>query len=499
MEKVSGIKEEKLQKIIEELSQLSQKREKELKQMKLLAQKLKKREEELFLLKNQRKKELEHLEEVAKLLFKRDFALRKLKEILERQKEEIENTAHLLLKRDFEFRELKEKREKEFQELIEKAQDLENSRKALMNILEDVENARAEAESERDKTLAIIENFPEGLLVFDKENVLVSINPQAEKFFKVKREEVLEKSSIELQKEGYFLPLFEIIGPEIKKVEKKELPLEENLTLEVSTISVKREKEKIGTVVILRDVTREKMIERLKTEFVSIAAHQLRTPLSAIKWSISLLREEDLSPEEKEDLIYKIYQANERMIKLVNDLLNVTRIEEGRYVYNPQWKDFAEIVKAKFDTYLDEARRKNIKLTLKLPERPLPKVKVDEEKISLCVQNLIENAIHYTNPGGRVEVEVSFNEKNKEILFKVKDTGIGIPKDQQKRIFTKFFRAENAMRTETEGSGLGLFITKNIIEAHGGKIWFESEEGKGSTFYFTLPVKEEFEEFVKSF
>ena len=116
----------------------------------------------------------------------------------------------------------------------------------------------------------------------------------------------------------------------------------------------------------------------------------------------------------------------------------------------------------------------------------MPKVRVDIEKISLAIQNLLDNAIRYNTIGG--EIELALKKKDSEIEFSIRDTGIGIPKNQQQRIFTKFFRAPNALKLETEGSGLGLFIAKNIIEAHGGRIWFESEEGSGTTFYFTLPV-----------
>jgi signal transduction histidine kinase len=122
---------------------------------------------------------------------------------------------------------------------------------------------------------------------------------------------------------------------------------------------------------------------------------------------------------------------------------------------------------------------------------------VDVEKIKLAVQNLIENAIKYTPNRGSIEVNLRANKK--EVELSVKDTGVGIPEDQKSRIFTKFFRGSNVVRIDTEGSGLGLFISKNIIEAHGGRIWFDSEEGVGTTFYFTLPVKEEFGEFMKDF
>ena len=185
------------------------------------------------------------------------------------------------------------------------------------------------------------------------------------------------------------------------------------------------------------------------------------------------------------------------MITLINDLLNVTRIEEGRYLYRPVLTDIESLVQFVINTLRDQIKKKEIKFEYKKPKKKLPKVMLDVEKMRLAIQNLLDNAIRYTRPEGRVTV--SLRHVKKEIELSVKVTGIGIPKDQQERVFIKFFRGANAIRLETEGSGLGLFIVKNIIEAHGGKIWFESEEGKGTTFYFTIPVKEKFGEFLREF
>jgi len=183
------------------------------------------------------------------------------------------------------------------------------------------------------------------------------------------------------------------------------------------------------------------------------------------------------------------------MINLINDLLDVTRIEEGRYLYEPVLIDFEPLVQSVINTYREEIKKKELKLEFKKPEKKLPQVRVDVEKMGLAIQNLLDNAIKYTLDGG--EIIISLVPAEKAIEFLIKDTGIGIPKNQQDKVFSKFFRGSSAIKMETDGSGLGLFIAKNIIEAHGGKIWFESEEGKGTTFYFTLPVEKEFGEFLE--
>ena len=366
---------------------------------------------------------------------------------------------------------------------------------ALLNILEDVEKERKMVEEEKNKTLAIITHLSDGLLVFDKGGRLSSANHQAEKFLAVSAKEIMGQSVSELAERPDFKVLADLIGPGIKAIFRKELVLSKNLTVEVSTEPMMPKGEKLGTLIILHDISREKMVEKIKTEFVSLAAHQLRTPLSAIKWTLKMLLDGDLGEitEDQKEFIEKTYQSNERMIALINDLLDITRIEEGRYLYRPTLADFEEVAFSTADYCRELATRKKIDFLLKKPEIKLPKTSMDVEKVGLVVQNLIENAIKYTPAGGKIEASMGYDKAKKEIVFSVKDTGVGIPVDQQARIFTKFFRGANVMRMETEGSGLGLFISKNIIEAHGGKIWFESKEREGTTFYVVLPVGEKIE------
>ena len=395
--------------------------------------------------------------------------------------------------------ELEERVEERTKELEKRTKELENTRRALINMLEDVEEARIKAEEERSKTQAIITNFVDGLLVFDKENILISANPQVEIFFKIKAGQIIGQSFAELTKASNLNSLFQllnnspsdksIIDKGIKSIFRREFNLRKNLVLEVSTFPILRNKERIGTSVILHDISREKFIEQMKTEFVSLAAHQLRTPLSAIKWTLRMILDGDLGEitREQEDFLQKTYQSNERMIHLINDLLNVTRIEEGRYLFKPALAQIEDVINPIIKSYREEMKRKKITFTFKKPKTRLSKVKIDKEKIGLAIENFIDNALKYTFPGGQVTVTLKCGKK--EIEFSVKDTGVGIPKDQQDRIFTKFFRGANVIRMETEGSGLGLFIAKNIIEAHGGTIWFESKEGRGSTFRFTLPIE----------
>jgi len=369
---------------------------------------------------------------------------------------------------------------------------LEESRRALLNILEDTESAKFQAEEEKKKTNAVFNNFPDGLLMLDEQKKLELINPRAEELLDLKQTDIIGLSLKELSNFNQAKALVKILRTKKQKKEenlKEEMNLDnKGIILEITTQPIKTGSKIDSTLVILHDITREKFIDTLKSQFVSVAAHQLRTPLSIIKWSLSMLLGGEMGdiPQKHKDVLVKANQTNERMIRLINDLLNVARIEEGRFIYKPTTVEFTEIVEAIIDSVMPLIEEKKIKLTADLNKGTDKVVKVDIEKIRLAAKNLVDNAIRYTPEDGTITITLV--KEDGKVLFSIKDSGIGIPKDQQDRVFTKFFRASNAVRKETEGTGLGLFITKNIIESHDGTIWFKSQENKGTTFFFNLPV-----------
>ena len=377
---------------------------------------------------------------------------------------------------------------------LEEKVQFEDTRRALLNILEDTERARRQAEDDRKKIQLIITDLVDGILVFDAKGCVEFANSQVEHVFDVESARILGKSLADL---AVTLPAFDgllkMLQQEEDRLFRKELAIGE-VTLEVTELPFEE-----GTMLVLHDVTREKAIERMKTEFVSLAAHQMRTPLSAIKWSLQMLLEGDMGQvnEKQKEFLSSAYESNERMITLINDLLNVTRIEAGRYLYQPSFVQIEDIVEEQIQLYKIEAERRGIVLTFVHPLEKYPKALVDPEKISIAIQNLIDNALHYTPKGG--EVTVSVTHDTKELRIQVADTGLGIPEKDKAKIFERFFRASNTKRVYTEGSGLGLYIAKHIVEVNRGKIWFESQESKGTTFIFTLPIKEEMEEFLKKF
>lgn len=373
-------------------------------------------------------------------------------------------------------------------EIRGKTQELEASSKALMNILEDIDEAKRIAEAEKNKTFAIITHFTDGLLFFDKRSELSLVNPQAEELLGEKKENLIGKAIAELAAMPSLGHIISLFDDKKQAILKNEIEIRENQNVEASIIPVMLDEEFLGTMVIIHDVTREKLIEKMKTEFVSLTAHQLRTPLSAIKWTLRMFLDGDLGQisEEQKNFLQKTYASNERMIHLINDLLNVARIEEGKFIHKLAPGQLSNIIQTVINSFQDKMNLKKINFKYILPKKKIPFVQLDPEKMNIAITNLLDNAIDYTPDNGEITIELSFAKNI--IQFAIKDSGVGIPKDQHHRIFSKFFRGENVIKMETDGTGLGTFIAKNIIEAHDGKIWFESEEGKGTTFYFTLPL-----------
>ena len=260
----------------------------------------------------------------------------------------------------------------------------------------------------------------------------------------------------------------------------------------------------IGSVAIFRDMTEEKEIDKAKTEFVSLASHQLRTPLSTVNWYAEMLLAGDVGElnEKQKKYLDEVYRSNQRMVELVNALLNVSSLELGTFAIEPKATDIIKLTKSVIDEQKPQIIAKRMKFSFS-PSRNISPIQADPKLLRMVVQNILSNAIKYTPEGGKIKLFIkSVNKKN--VLLKISDTGYGIPKNQQNKIFTKLFRADNVRDKDTDGTGLGLYIVKSIVEKSGGKIWFESsgevagvrasrmiggKENKGTTFYVELPLE----------
>ena len=244
-----------------------------------------------------------------------------------------------------------------------------------------------------------------------------------------------------------------------------------------------------GAALVLHDVTNIKEIDRVKTEFLSIAAHQLRTPLGSMRWNVELLLTGDIGEVSKDvrDVLMQVYQGTQRMIVLVGELLLVSRIEQSRVFDQPSEVNVLVVIKDVMKELEFSSQEKAVSVELKTDNKSLPTLYIDSQRFRDVIQNLLSNAVKYNQPGKKVRVTV--RHQDKQVLLEVEDQGIGIPKKDQGKIFSKFFRADNAAKSQTEGNGLGLFIAKSYVESWGGKVWFDSREGQGTVFYLRLPEK----------
>ncbi len=228
-------------------------------------------------------------------------------------------------------------------------------------------------------------------------------------------------------------------------------------------------------------------LDEAKDEFISMASHQLRTPLTSVKGYVSMLIEGDVGKvtAEQKQLLNEVFVSSERMVRLIGDFLNVSRLQTGKFVIEKRPVDLALLVQREIDGLAQNASVRGMKFVFKVP-KDIPTLQLDENKIQQVVMNFSDNAIYYSKD--KSKITMTLKKVPGYVEFKVIDTGIGVPKSEQAHLFNKFFRATNARRARPDGTGVGLFLAKKVIDDHGGKIIFESKEGKGSTFGFRLPL-----------
>jgi PAS domain S-box-containing protein len=420
--------------------------------------------------------------------------------LLEKKKELAQNSSEYIAA-------LEEKIVARTKELNDRVVELENVRKATFNLLEDLEKERDRLTESKTKVDVLVkdlekfklavDNVSDNIIITDSEGIVIYANKAIEKITGYRPEEVVGKKSGALWKapmpREYYEKLWDTIR-EQKKVFTGEIQNRrkngEVYTASISISPILNEKGGIEFfVAIEHDVTKEKEMDKAKTEFVSLASHQLRTPLTSVSWYAEMLLAGDIgemSPEQKK-YINRVYHGNQRMVELVNSLLNVSRIELGIFSVDPKPTDIVALAQKVISeqTLQMEGRKINFISSF---DKNIPIFSADPNLLRMIFQNLLANAVKYTPERGKIEFSLS-SDGGKNVLLRVSDTGYGIPKIQQDKIFTKLFRADNVREKDTDGTGLGLYIVKSVIEHSGGGIRFESEENKGTTFYVTLPLE----------
>ena len=377
-----------------------------------------------------------------------------------------------------------------FAELFRKTAILKEQGRLLKERSDELDRALADAEKTRDRIDGIIKSVADGLIVTDAYNRVILMNRAAEDLLGVRfsdvidrpidfaiREETLRekvKQTLERKTTGYLFD-FELPGDD---------PKHPKIMRARTSVIHDREGKVSGIVTTIHDVTHEREVDRMKTEFISTAAHELRTPLTSIQgFSEILLMREDLKPEEKKKFLTYINQQSVGLAAIINDLLDISRIESGRgFALNKQPCNVGEAIQ-EIIPYFQE-HYTNHQFEVALPEKPV-QLNVDKEKMGQVLKNLLSNAAKYSPEGGLIRVGGEIFEDHYRIS--VQDQGMGMTPEQVDKVFEKFYRVD-ASNTAIEGTGLGTTVVKHIVEAHGGKVWVESEPGKGTRVTFTIPT-----------
>lgn len=350
--------------------------------------------------------------------------------------------------------------------------------------------------NERNRLESILQSMAGAVLVIGEAGNILLLNPVTEIFLGIKTEDALGRDlnevvsqdeikmlleGIRIQKSEFLTKELEIANPKdgIKRIVKANAARVRDYLGDI-----------VGTVLTLSDITKEKEIDRLKTEFVSITSHELRTPLATIKNAITLIFKEAAGPiNENQRKFLDIAKRNiDRLSALISDLLDLSKIESGKIELERASADINKIAEEVISTFEPMAKDKKIKLQSKL-QKGLPQIQIDRAKITQLINNLVSNAIKFTEVQRSVTVSTSFYGADRNFIeVSVQDEGIGIDKKDFDKLFQKFQQLDSSLTRKAGGTGLGLAISKQITELHGGKIWVESEKGAGSKFSFILPV-----------
>lgn len=382
--------------------------------------------------------------------------------------------------------------------LQEKTKDLAKANEELDSERQKSKGIEKKAFIDKAEAEATLTSIGEGVVVTNPEGKILIFNQAAEQMTQWKSSEVVGQYWFEAvpaaDEKGILIPrkdrdMYKALSTG-RKVFAHNIYLLKGtarITVAVTATPIIFNNQIIGAVEVFRNIGREIEVDRMKSEFISLASHQLRTPLSASKWFSEMLINGDageLNSEQKE-YVENIFDSNERMIGLVNSLLNISRIESGRIMINPKATDINKLI-------LQIIKEIKIKSDLKKQQiifsihSNLPLVNIDPLLIREVYINLLTNASKYTPEGGEITIFVS--KKDNELISQVSDTGYGISEKDRHKVFQKFYRGENIIKIETDGNGLGLYLVKAIVDSSGGKIWYESTVGKGTSFFFSIPL-----------
>jgi signal transduction histidine kinase len=355
---------------------------------------------------------------------------------------------------------------------------------------------------ERSELNSILGSLGDALIVYEADFRVIFFNPAAERIFKLDAKSVMGHvfSPRDVEREGW-RTLIQVIFPSlaprvIARTKEGDYPqvvdisfTDPPLEFRVTTAPVGDDPQRpLAFMKIVRDRTSQVLALRSKSEFVTVASHQLRGPVTDIDWALQSLNNAEGLDETNKSIVTNALGASQSLLRRIEDLLDIAKMEDGQFGYKFVDADISDFIAKVLEDVLPAAQKAGIKIYFDRPADALPHVTIDPARLALALTNLLENSIRYNVENGEVTVKVDKMQDKPFVVVSVKDTGIGIPPEAIEKLFNKFYRAENAEKRQTEGSGLGLYIAKGIVNAHGGQIWAESELNRGTTISFALPT-----------
>lgn len=385
----------------------------------------------------------------------------------------------------------------------QKVNDLEEAKKALLNVLEDLQREKRKVEESRSKYEALLKGIGDGVIATDAKGKIIFMNPMAEQLLALKQHQFLGKT---------LMKAITIEDSKGSRIPPEKRPVVHTLTtgstetitypqfdfhyvrkdgkrfpVAITVTPIFLDEKIIGTIEVFRDISKEIETDKIKSEFISLAAHQLRTPITTIRWSVEMLMRylEKSRDSNVSKYVLRIGKSGETMADMVNDFLSTSRLELRKYIFKPKRVNVSALVKRALKAYEPRFKLKKITCVSMLHSKQLY-LNLDPHLLSVVLNNLLSNAIKFTPKRGKIAVRAE--RKKDAMTIAVSDTGYGIPKADYEKIFTKLFRGSNIKDKVVEGTGLGLYLVKLFMDQSGGKVWFQSQENKGTTFFVSFPI-----------
>ena len=371
--------------------------------------------------------------------------------------------------------------------------DLSNLIRAINNLTDQQTNQITQISDENKQLVMVLDNMADGVIIADQLGRVLLINPAAEKILNRTEAEVIGRTFAEAVRHYKLIELWQISQREDRETVAA-VEIGQSYFLQ-AFVSPFQEKDAQGVLVILQDLTQLRFLQTVRRDFISNISHELRTPLASLQAVVETLQDGALEDEKyAQRFLERAMIEVDTLTHMVEELLELSRIESGEVPLKMASTAVYDLVASPVERLLPQAERNEVQIINEIPKN-LPLVMADAERMQRVVTNLLHNAIKFTPEGGSIDINAYLQESqqsNSEIVVSISDSGVGIAAVDLPRVFERFFKSDRARTRGAGGTGLGLAIAKHLVEAHGGRIWVKSKESKGSTFYFSIPTRDNF-------